>query len=224
MCSVILAVRRCLLARIVQQLSVALFLTALLAASLATPAHAADDPTAGVKSLVERTLAIVHSKEMSLSAKRGEFRDMLERHFDLVGMARDSLEEHWPELNAAAQSKFSQAFNSLVADTYLGEIRDYDREQIQIVSQELRGANAEVSGSMRNSSDEVADLKFKLRNIEGQWKINDFSVNAESAMHNYRGDFKQAFEKSGFDGLMAKVKALQAKLDADLAHGSRTAP
>jgi ABC-type transporter MlaC component len=97
-------------------------------------------------------------------------------------------------------------------------------EQIQIVSQELRGANAEVSGSMRNSSDEVADLKFKLRNIEGQWKINDFSVNAESAMHNYRGDFKQAFEKSGFDGLMAKVKALQAKLDADLAHGSRTAP
>jgi hypothetical protein len=58
MCSVILAVRRCLLARIImQQLSVALFLTALLAASLATPAHAADDPTAGVKSLVERTLA-----------------------------------------------------------------------------------------------------------------------------------------------------------------------
>jgi phospholipid transport system substrate-binding protein len=191
----------------------------MLAASLATPAIATNDPTGDVKSLVNRALTVVRSKEMSLTAKRGEFRDMIERHFDVAGMARDSLEEHWPQLSAAAQSKFSQAFNSIVADTYLGEIRDYDREQIQIVSQELSGANAEVSGNMRNSNDEVADLKFKLRNVAGEWKINDYSLNAESAMRNYRGDFKQAFEHGGFDGLMTRLKALQSKLDADLAHG-----
>jgi hypothetical protein len=40
-------------------------------------------------------------------------------------------------------------------------------------------------------------------------------------MHNYREDFKQAFEKGGFDGLMAKVRALQAKLDADLTRNPR---
>ena len=132
---------------IVRQRYAALFLTAMLAALLATPALAANDPTGGVKSLVDRALTVVRSKEMSLADKRGEFRDMVDRHFDLAGMARDSLAGHWPELSAAAQNKFSQAFNSIVADTYLGEIRDYDRERIQIVSQELSGANAEVSGS-----------------------------------------------------------------------------
>jgi phospholipid transport system substrate-binding protein len=194
------------------------------AAAFATSAIAANDPTANVKSLIDSALSVVHSKEMSLASKRDEFRNMVERHFDVAGMARDSLGDHWSDLSAAAQSKFSQAFSSIVADTYLGEIRDYDRAQIQIVSQELSGANAEVSGNMRNSGDEVADLKFKLRNIAGNWKIKDYSFNTDSATGNHHGEFQQAFEKGGFDGLMARVKAVQAKLDADLAHNPDGAP
>jgi ABC-type transporter MlaC component len=216
--------RRCLLTSItVQQRFAVLFLTAMLVASLATPAVAANDPIGDVKSLVDRALAVVHSKEMSLASKRSEFRDMIERRFDLAGMARDSLEEHWGELSAAEQSKFSQAFNSIVADTYLGQIRDYARKQVQIVSQDLSGANAEVSGSMLGGNEEAVDLKFKLRNIEGEWKINDYSFNADSAMRNYRNDLKQAFEKGGVDSLMARLRAWQAELDARLARYSSAA-
>src|SRR5208282_4766810 len=219
MCAEILAsLPRCPLTRLtVQQRCAVLFLTAMLVASLATPALAGNEPTGDVKSLVDRALAVVHSKEMSLASKRREFRDIAERHFDLAGMARDSLEEHWQDLSAAEQSKFSRAFNSIVADTYLAQIRDYDREQLQIVSQDLSGANAEVSGSMLGGNEEAVDLKFKLRNIEGEWKISDYSFNADSAMRNYRDDFKQAFEKGGFDSLMARLGAWQAKLDARLA-------
>jgi phospholipid transport system substrate-binding protein len=184
--------------------------------ALAAPATAGNDPAAGVKAMVERALNVVHNKELSLAAKRGEFKDLVGRHFDLSGMARDSLGEHWPQLDAAAQSKFSQAFNDLVSDTYLGEIRDYDRAQLQDVSQELRGANAEVSGTMRGGNDEVADLKIKLRDIAGQWKIHDYSFNNGSSMRNYSRDFKQAFEKGGFDGLMDRVKAVQVKVSAEL--------
>jgi phospholipid transport system substrate-binding protein len=191
--------------------------------ALAAPVTAGNDPAAGVKSMVERALNVVRDKELSLDAKRGEFKDLVGRHFDLSGMARDSLGEHWPQLDAAAQSKFSQAFNDLVSDTYLGEIRDYDRAQLQDVSQELRGANAEVSGTMRGGNDEVADLKIKLRDVAGQWKIHDYSFNNGSAMRNYSGDFKQAFEHGGVDGLMDRVKTVQSKVSAELAQGSRAA-
>ena len=141
---------------------------------------------------------------------------MVERHFDLAGMARDSLGEHWQQLNVQAQSNFSQAFNSIVADTYLGELRDYDREQMEIVSQELSGADAKITGRIGGGDGEVADLTFKLRDIAGQWKINDYSVNADSPMSKYRGEFKQAFENGGTDGLMAKVRTVQAELAAKL--------
>jgi ABC-type transporter MlaC component len=184
--------------------------------ALAAPATAGNDPADGVKSMVELALNVVRNKELSLDAKRGEFKDLVGRHFDLSGMARDSLGEHWPQLDAAAQSKFSQAFNDLVSDTYLGEIRDYDRAQLQDVSQELRGATAEVSGTMRGGNDEVADLKIKLRDIAGQWKIHDYSFNNGSSMRNYSGDFKQAFENGGFDGLMDRVKTVQSKVSAEL--------
>jgi ABC-type transporter MlaC component len=189
----------------------------MLVASSTTHALAANDPTGDVRSLVERALAVVHSKMMSLASKRIEFWDMAERHFDLAGMARDSMEEHWRELSVEEQSKFSQGFNSIVADSYLAEIRDYDREQLQIVSQELSGANAEVSGSMLGGNEEAVDLKFKLRDIEGEWKINDYSFNADSAMRKYRDDLQQAFEKGGFNSLMATLRAWQAELDAKLA-------
>ena len=120
-------------------------------------------------------------------------------------------------LSAAEQSKFGEAFNSIVADTYLGQIRDYAREQVQIVTQDLSGANAEVSGSMLGGNEEAVDLKFKLRNIEGEWKIGDYSFYADSAMRKYRDDFQHAFEKGGFDSLMARLRAWQAELDARLA-------
>ena len=56
---------------------------------------------------------------------------------------------------------------------------------MQIVTQDLSGANAEVSGSMLGGNEEAVDLKFKLRNIEDEWKIDDYSFNANSAMRNY---------------------------------------
>jgi len=190
---------------------------------LAAPPTAGNDPAAGVKAMVDRALSVVRNKEMSLAAKRGAFKDMVSRHFDLAGMARDSLGEHWPQLDAESQNKFSDAFNDLVADTYLGEVRDYDRAELRDVSQELRGANAEVSGRMRGGgSDQIADLKMKLRDIAGQWKIHDYSFNNNgNAMNNYSGDFRQAFENGGFAGLMNRVKAVQSKVSAELEQGRR---
>jgi phospholipid transport system substrate-binding protein len=194
-----------------------LFLTATLAVSLATAALAANDPTADVKSLVDRTLTVLHDKQLSLDTKRREFRDMVRRKFDVDGMARDSMGEHWNDLSAAAQSKFSDAFNSIVADTYLGKIRDYDREQVNIISEELTGGgHAAVSGSMVGGNEGAVDLKFKLRKIGDDWKINDYSFNNDGAMGKYRSDFKEAYEKSGFDGLMDRMKTLQDELDAKL--------
>jgi len=195
----------------------------LAAPELAAPPTAGNDPAAGVKAMVDRALRVVRNKEMSLAAKRGEFKDMVARHFDLAGMARDSLGGHWAQLDAASQSKFSNSFNDLVADTYLGEIRDYDRTELRDVSQELRGANAEVSGRMRGGgSDQIADLKMKLRDIAGQWKIHDYSFNNNgNAMNNYRGDFRQAFENGGFAGLMNRVKAVQSKVSGELEQGRR---
>jgi phospholipid transport system substrate-binding protein len=191
---------------------------------LAAPPMAGNDPAAGVKTMVDRALSVVRNKEMSPAAKRGEFKDLVARHFDLTGMARDSLGEHWPQLDAESQSKFSNAFNDLVADTYLGEIRDYDRAELQDVSQELRGANAEVSGRMRGGgSDQIADLKMKLRSIAGQWKIHDYSLNNGNALNNYGGDFRQAFESGGFAGLMNRVRSVQSKVSAELEQGRRAA-
>jgi ABC-type transporter MlaC component len=185
---------------------------------LVAPPMAGNDPAAGVKTMVDRALSVVRNKEMSLAAKRDEFRDLVARHFDLAGMARDSLGAHWPQLDAQSRGQFSRAFNDLVADTYLGEIRDYDRTELQDVSQELRGVNAEVSGTMRGgSNDQVADLKIRLRDIAGQWKIHDYSLNNGNAMRSYSGDFRQAFENGGFAGLMDRVKAVQAKVRGELA-------
>jgi phospholipid transport system substrate-binding protein len=194
----------------------AVLLIAILTASIAMPALAASNPRDDVRSMIEHALAVVRNKEMSLAAKRREFKDLAERHFDLAGMARDSLGAHWADLTAEEEMKFRDAFDSIVSDTYLGQVRDYDRREVQIASQELTGGNAEVYGSMLGGNEETVDLKFKLRILEGKWKINDYSFNADNAMRNYRDDFRRAIENGGFDGLMDRLKALQADIDTDL--------
>jgi phospholipid transport system substrate-binding protein len=194
----------------------AVLVFAIVAASIAMPALAASNPKDDVRSMIKRALDVVRDKEMSLAAKRREFKDLAERHFDLAGMARDSLGAHWSDLTAAEQMKFRNAFDSIVSDTYLGQLRDYDRQEVQIVSQELAGGDAEVSGSMVGGNEEAVDLKFKLRVLEGKWRIKDYSFNSDNAMRNYRDDFRRAIENGGFDGLMDRLKALQADIDTDL--------
>jgi phospholipid transport system substrate-binding protein len=191
----------------------AVLVIVIVAASIAMPALAASNPRDDVRSMIRHALTVVRNKEMSLAAKRREFKDLAERHFDLAGMARDSVGAHWADLTAEEQMKFRDAFDSIVSDTYLSQVRDYDRREVQIASQELTGGNAEA-----------VDLKFKLRILEGKWKINDYSFNADNAMRSYRDDFRRAIENGGFDGLMDRLKALQADIDTDLEGHHAVAP
>jgi len=55
-----------------------------------------------------------------------------------------------------------------------------------------------------------------LRDINGDWKIYDVTVDAISIVANYRNQFNRVINDQGFDKLMADMKAKQQQLQASM--------
>jgi phospholipid transport system substrate-binding protein len=88
------------------------------------------------------------------------------------------------------------------------------------------GENSEGEGFARVRSQIIQPGKqpikvdYLLRNIWGDWKIYDVTVDAISIVANYRNQFNRVINDQGFDKLMADMKAKQQQLQASM--GSST--
>ena len=197
------------------QLLIALAMLAVIAPS----ARSADvAPKDVIAQMAERMRATLKNHEMSFEEKKTELRSEVERRFDLDGMARESLGEHWHELSEKEQAEFQKLFGDVVSDTYLGRIQNYTTDQIQIINQDLTQSTglANVSGSLGGSDRQPIHLSFELKRMAGGWKISDYAFDSQSTMKNYSPHLKSMFEKGGLDSLMDYLRKERARLDADL--------
>jgi phospholipid transport system substrate-binding protein len=63
-------------------------------------------------------------------------------------------------------------------------------------------------------------VDYLLRELDGDWKIYDVTVDAISIIANYRNQFNRVINDQGFDKLMADMRAKQQQLQASM--GSHT--
>ena len=59
-------------------------------------------------------------------------------------------------------------------------------------------------------------MDYLLRDIDGDWKIYDVTVDAISIVANYRNQFNRVINDQGFDKLMSDMRAKQQQLQASM--------
>ena len=59
-------------------------------------------------------------------------------------------------------------------------------------------------------------VDYLLRELDGDWKIYDVTVDAISIVANYRNQFNRVINDQGFDKLMANMRAKQQQLQASM--------
>ena len=92
--------------------------------------------------------------------------------------------------------------------TYAGRFKDYSGQKFEMVSESkpVQGT-VTVLSKLIDSDGEETDFYYKLRKMEGGWRIVDIQIEGISQLAVTRSQFVSVINKKGFDGLISMLKA-----------------
>ena len=191
----------------------------LILAQASSPPYAWAFPSAQdtVNQVINTSLPVLRDKHTPLPQRRRQLRSLLERHFDFADMARIALGYHWRELNPAQRTQFTQLFTAFIENAYLSKIQDYAGQDVAVLGQNSEGAGfARVRSQIIQQGKQPIKVDYLLRDMDGDWKIYDVTVDAISIVANYRNQFNRVINDQGFDKLMVDMRAKQQQLQASM--------
>jgi phospholipid transport system substrate-binding protein len=181
------------------------------------PAWALPTPLDTVNQVINKSLPVLRDKSTPLPQRRRQLRDLLQSHFDFADMSRIALGYHWRELSPTQRAQFTQLFTAFIENAYLSKIQDYSGQDVAVLGQNSEGDGfARVRSQIIQPGKQPIKVDYLLRDMDGDWRIYDVTVDAISIVANYRNQFNRVINDQGFAKLMADMKAKQEQLQASM--------
>jgi phospholipid transport system substrate-binding protein len=182
--------------------------------SQATVAVAADPASDTVQSLQNGLLAIMKAgASAGLSGRERLILPVIDRTFDIPLMTRLAVGPSWTSIDAPDQAKLVSAFRDMTIAEYAWNFDGYSGERFTIAAQVLtRGSDKLVRTTLVSPGGDPESLNYRLRKIDGQWKIIDvYYRNSISQLATRRSDFATVLKKGGAKALISHLERLAAK-------------
>jgi phospholipid transport system substrate-binding protein len=185
-----------------------LFVVLLVAATVA-PA-AADTATQTLSVSVDHIIALLadpaYKNPQTRPAMRAKLIGTIEGIFDMKELSRRALGAQWNKFTPEQQTRFVNAFGTLLQNTYLDKIESYTDEKVQYLKeQDLGSGKAEVATKVVGKGKEIP-ITYRLLDHNG-WKVYDVVIEGVSLVQNYRTQFGQLLVNETPDALIAKIAA-----------------
>lgn len=122
-------------------------------------------------------------------------------------MASQSLGRYWKTLTDEEQGLFLNAYTDWSIATYAGRFDGYSGESFQLVSesQPERGTVTVVSKLIESNNEEIG-FHYKLRRLEGKWRVVDIQISGVSQLALTRSQFVNVIRDKGVNGLISMLK------------------
>ena len=182
------------------------FLTLLLACTLpctgalaAEPAAAdGSGPRATVQSTTSQVIAVLANGGLSVDQKRHKVEEIVYAQVDFETLSRLVLARNWGQLSEAQQKQFMEEFRQNLSATYGRNVESYKNEKVQIIEDhaEPRGDWTVRTKIVRNGSNDI-NVDYRLRQINGTWKIIDIIIENVSLVANFRSQFQEIMSNGG---------------------------
>jgi phospholipid transport system substrate-binding protein len=162
-----------------------------------------------VSDLGNKIITLIRSTD-DLTQKKEYFRNLLQKHFDMKSIGKFVLSRFWRQANDQQKAEFLKLFEQNMVNTYTSQFNQYKDEAMVVHDSrkdEGDGAvwvNAKVQGSAR----EPVNIRWKLYNKGGQFKVYDIHVNEASMCITHRSEYASIIGAHGgqIDGLLQALK------------------
>ena len=176
----------------------------------------AGEPLDLVRAAVDKAIQTLKDPKLQSQDKKREridrLREALNPIFDYEEMAKRALGTHWRRRTPAEQEEFVKLFRDFLERIYSDKIDLYGGEKVRFGREVIDKDFAQVESTIIKPKGEELAVIYKLRQLNGQWKVYDAVVENISIVNNYRSQFDRIISSSSYEEL---VKRLQEKAGQD---------
>ena len=191
-----------------RQLVICIF-SLMLFLALYTRAHAGA-PLDLVRTTVDRAIQILKDPELSSPDRKKErverLRETLVAIFDYEEMAKRALGPHWRQRTPAEQEEFVKLFRDFLERVYSDKIGLYGGEKVRFGREVMDNEFAQVESKIIQLKGEEIAVVYRLKQVNGQWKVYDAVVENISIVNNYRSQFDRVISSSSYEELVKRLR------------------
>ena len=182
-------------------------------------AAAVTDAEEFVRRTTEQLVAEIKPKARQFETEPAAVYSVVERvmseHIDLERMARWILGKHWARATPAQRDAFLAEFKKILIRTYSRPFVDYLVRPLSFLPARPRSEDdVAVPIQVSMTAGQTVSVQFDMHPQASTWKIHDVSVDGVSLVASYRTSYTALANKSGMDGLLEKMRELNARFDA----------
>jgi phospholipid transport system substrate-binding protein len=179
---------------------------------------AAGEPSQVVDALHEQLIGVM--KDADALGYQGRFEQLepvVGRLFDISFMAEKSVGRHWKTTDDENRVELLSIFGRFTVANYAGRFNKYSNQFFETLEEEtsVHGTMLVRSRLVESNGDSI-QLDYRLRSVQGDWRIIDVYLNGTiSELALRRSEYSSLIKREGFAALLS---ALNQRID-DLAAG-----
>jgi phospholipid transport system substrate-binding protein len=197
-------------------LSTVPMLVAFVLGVMAPGAVAAGEPTEQIKVQLERVLKTVQDPEVKKGgrvAERRAVRKIAEEIFDFGDTARRALARHWAQRSPAEREEFVALFTDVFEHAYLSKVELLQGDRVAYLGDSIEAGVATVRTRLTTKQGSQLGVDYRMqRASSGRWLVYDVLIENVSLVDNYRNQFNSVIQRSSYQELVRKLKAIQSQL------------
>lgn len=189
--------------RILKSLTLILFVVS------ATQAQAQSGPEEFLSSFGQEAIAQLTDASVPEAQREAQFKDMLDRGFDLEAISRFIIARYWRSAEEADRQAFIETFKDYLSQRFLPLFAGYEGE-FATGSARQDSDNPELSWvpvTFRSPSGQPVSTEWRLRDLNGSYKILDIRAEGASLALTLREEYASVMRREG--GLAGLVEQLR---------------
>ncbi len=179
---------------------------------------AANDAAQFIDQLGNQAIQTLRATNLTLDQREAQFRSLLSQGFDLRFIGRFVLGRYWRGATPDQQNDYIVLYGEYLVQTYAARLGGYSGETLTVIG--ARAANDKdfiVSTHLARPSGPAIAADWRVRVIDGQYRIIDIMVEGISMAITQRSEFASVVKRDGIDGLLTILRARTTKITATAA-------
>ena len=176
---------------------------------VASAAASADQAAEFIQSLADQAIEVLRAEDATLAEREARFRALLKDRFAVRTIGRFVVGPYWRKATPEQRTAYLELFSDWIVKTYAVRFGGYTNEKFTITGTRVNPTDQDIFvGTRIGKPDSSVTYRadWRVRQMNGSYKIIDVEVEGISMALTQQGEFKSVARRKGMDGLLQVLR------------------
>ncbi len=173
-------------------------------------------PRAIMEETADKVVAILARRDRPAEERVEAIKEIAYEIFDFQTMSKLVLARNWRKLDSNQRVEFVEEFKRHLSRTYGSRLDRYNQEKVDVYGSQIEPRNdVTIKTRILGGEFDGAEVAYRFREREEQWRIIDVVIEGVSLVSNYRSQFAEVLGRGTIDDLLTRLRDKNFQLEDD---------